>query len=155
MERQFRINWPAIVEEAKQRRKKQKLTQARLANLACVSAPTISHFENGEKNIQLSTVLNILGVLGMTDQRRLDFLLVEQIYDGLRDILLFKGRDGDKIIQCGISREALEDYFDAENVGFMQAFTAGHEKIQHIARKKYLAGQIEPDGMVLIRTMDI
>jgi DNA-binding XRE family transcriptional regulator len=48
MERQFRINWPAIVEEAKQRRKSQKLTQQRLGELAGVSTPTISHFERGD-----------------------------------------------------------------------------------------------------------
>jgi predicted transcriptional regulator len=69
MERQFRINWPAIVEEAKQRRKGQKLTQQRLGKLAGVSTPTISHFEGGERDIQLSTVTNILGVLGMLDER--------------------------------------------------------------------------------------
>ena len=73
MERQFRINWFAIVEEAKQRRKSQKLTQQRLGELAGVSTPTISHFEGGERDIQLSTVTNILGVLGMLDERVLVF----------------------------------------------------------------------------------
>jgi DNA-binding XRE family transcriptional regulator len=66
-----RVNWPAIVEEARQRRKGQKLTQQRLAELAGVSTPTISRSENGAKDIQLSSVTSILGVLGMIDDRAL------------------------------------------------------------------------------------
>ncbi len=73
MERKFSINWPLLVEEAKYRRKQQKITQQQLALLAEVSTPTLSRFENGEKDIQLSSILNILTVLGMVDQSRLDF----------------------------------------------------------------------------------
>ncbi len=73
MEWMFRLNWPLIVAEAKQRRKQQKLTQQRLAMLAEVSTPTISRFESGEWHIELSSALNILKVLGMLDQRMLIF----------------------------------------------------------------------------------
>ncbi len=73
MERQFQINWPALVEEAKQRRKAERLTQKQLALLAGVSTPTLSRFENGEKDIQLSSVMVILTTLGMVDQRKLVF----------------------------------------------------------------------------------
>lgn len=68
MERQFCLNWKVIVAEAKMRRKSLRLTQVRLAQLAGVSTPTLSRFENNEKDIQLSTVLRILTVLGMTDR---------------------------------------------------------------------------------------
>ena len=54
MERNIRLNWQSLVEEARRRRKELKLTQQRLAAIADVSAPTVSRFENGEKNIQLS-----------------------------------------------------------------------------------------------------
>ena len=51
--------------------KTQKLTQQRLAELAGVSTPTVSHFESGQKDLQLSTITSILGVLGMLDERTL------------------------------------------------------------------------------------
>ena len=49
------------------------LTQKQLAALANVSAPTISRFEQNAKDIQLSSALAILDVLGMTDKRTLVF----------------------------------------------------------------------------------
>jgi transcriptional regulator with XRE-family HTH domain len=155
MERQFRINWPAIVEEAKQRRKTQKLTQQRLGELAGVSTPTISHFEGGERDIQLSTVTNILGVLGMLDERVLVFNDGRPLYDPIRMLVLFKGQDGDKIIPCAISREALEDHFDGDNKDKLKVFKASRERIEHEARRKYLADLVESDGSVLIKTMDL
>ena len=69
MEREFKIDWPLFVEEAKKRRKQQRLTQQHLAVLAEISTPTVSRFERGAKDIQLSSVLNILGVLGMAVRR--------------------------------------------------------------------------------------
>lgn len=83
MERQFCINWQAFVEEAKQRRKEQKLTQAKLGELAGVSTPTVSRFESGAVDIQLSTVLAIFEVLGMQINERLFF----QIHPGCSKIL--------------------------------------------------------------------
>src|SRR5450631_2238494 len=115
MELQFRINWAAIVEEARQRRKSQKLTQHRLAELASVSTPTISRFESGERDIQLSSVTSILGVLGMLDERTLVFADTNAVYDSMRGVVLFKGKDGDKVIACAVSREALDDHYDGDN----------------------------------------
>ena len=155
MERQFRINWRAIVEEAKQRRKSQKLTQQRLGELAGVSTPTISRFESGERDIHLSTVTNILGVLGMLDERVLVFQDARAHYDPARMVVLFKGRDGDKTITCAISHEALDDHFDGGNKDKLKVFKAGRECIEHEARRKYLAGLMESDGSVLIKTMDL
>jgi transcriptional regulator with XRE-family HTH domain len=155
MERQFRINWPAIVEEAKQRRKSQKLTQQRLGELAGVSTPTISHFEGGERDIQLSTVTNILGVLGMLDERILVFNDVHAHYDPTRMVVLFKGQDGDKTIPCAISREALDDHFGGDNKDNLKVFKACRERIEHEARRKYLADLVESDGSVLIKTLDL
>ena len=155
MERQFRINWPAIVEEAKQRRKSQKLTQQRLAELAGVSTPTISRFESGERDIQLSTVSNILGVLGMLDERTLVFPDARERYDFDRAVVLFTGKDGDKNIISAISREALEDHFGGDNKDLMKVYKANLERIEYEARRKYLAGRLEPDGSVLIKTMDL
>jgi transcriptional regulator with XRE-family HTH domain len=154
MERQFCINWPALVAEAKQRRRTQRLTQARLAALADVSTPTISHFENGKKDIQLSTVISILTVLGMNDQRNLIFIEQDERYDSSRRVVLFKGRDGDKVIQCAISKEALEDYFQGDGKDPVKVFQAHREDIEHRARRKYLAGKSETNGSVLLQSDD-
>ncbi|MEP7243420.1 MAG: DUF1488 family protein [Gammaproteobacteria bacterium] len=155
MERQFRINWQAIVEEAKQRRKSQKLTQQRLADLASVSTPTVSRFESGEKDIQLSTVTSILSVLGMLDERVLVFPDNDAYYDPARGVICFKGKDGDRTVTCAISREALDDHFEGDNKDKLKVFRANRERMEYEARRKYLAGRTEPDGSVLIKTIDL
>lgn len=155
MERQFQINWAALVEEAKQRRKAQKLTQQRLAELAKVSTPTISRFENGEKDIQLSTILKIFAVLGMADERRLIFSDSSAHHDFDRGIVVFKGEDGNKTIKCAISDEALADHFDGDHKDPLKVFVSNRDRIEHEVRRKYLAGAIEADGSVLVKTSDL
>ena len=155
MERKLQINWPILVEEAKQRRKSQKLTQQRLAALAGVSTPTVSRFENDEKDIQLSSVLNILGVLGMTDQRRLDFPEPEPVYLPDRMVVRFWGKDGNKRVCCEIGRDALDDHYQGDNQDKLKVFKANQAVIEHEARRKYLADRLESNGSVLIRTGDL
>jgi len=155
MERQFRINWSALVEEAKQRRKTQKLTQAKLATLAGVSTPTISRFESQETDIQLPTVLSILGVLGMIDRRMLVFPDPAAHYDAGREVIVFNGKDSDRAIRCAISKEALEDHFNSAAKDMLKVFHAHRERIEHEARRKYLAEQLQPDGSVLVGTNDL
>src|SRR3990167_5287565 len=155
MERQFRINWPAIIEEAKQRRKAQRLTQSRLAVMAGVSTPTISRFESGEKDIQLSTIISILTVLGMHDQRHLTFLDRKEHYVPNRMVVLFIGRDRNKEIICAISEEALKDHFHGAGKDPLKIFLANRENIEHEARRKYLTEKLEADGSVLLKTEDI
>jgi transcriptional regulator with XRE-family HTH domain len=155
MEWKFRVNWFGLVEEAKQRRKTQGLTQRRLAELAGVSTPTVSRFERGEKDLQLSSITRILGVLGMVDERVLVFPDTRTSFDQLRDVVLFHGQDGDKEIRCAISREALADHFGGNEQDPSKTFRANRARIEHEARRKYLAGKTEPDGAVLIRTADL
>ncbi len=154
MERKFCINWSALVEEAKQRRKQQKLTQQRLALLAEVSTPTVSRFESGGNDIQLSSVMQILGVLGMVDHRQLVFPDPGEWYNPKRMSVIFHGRDGDKDISCVISRAALDDHFGSDKVP-LEVFRANRERIKHEARRKYLSGQVEAGGEVLIKTTDL
>ena len=110
MEREFRINWTILVEEAVRRRHKLKLTQKQLATLAKVSTPTVSRLEQADRDIQVSSVLPILDVLGMTDSRTVVFP-DENFKADLDDRINFWGQEGDKPILFRISREALEDYF--------------------------------------------
>jgi transcriptional regulator with XRE-family HTH domain len=155
MERMFRINWPAVVEEAKQRRKEQKLTQKRLARLAGISTPTISRFESGSEDITVSSVTAILGVLGMLDRRALNFPDPRPYYDARRSVVLFDGTDGGAAVQCAISREALEDHFGRDDRDPVKVYHEGRERIEHEARRKYLSGRLESDQSVLIQTTDL
>lgn len=68
MERNIRLNWRLLVEEAIKRRKEQKLSQRRLAAIANVSQPTISRFEQQQENIQLSSAMKILDTLSLLDK---------------------------------------------------------------------------------------
>ncbi len=65
MERNIRLNWPKLVEEAINRRKLQKLTQKKLAVLAGVSGPTVNSFEQGKTSLTLASALKILKALGL------------------------------------------------------------------------------------------
>lgn len=66
MERDIRLNWQELVEEAIKRRKQQKLTQKQLAVLADVSHPTVNNFEQQKTSITLASALKILKALGLT-----------------------------------------------------------------------------------------
>jgi transcriptional regulator with XRE-family HTH domain len=155
MEREFRLSWTLLVEEAIRRRHGLNLTQKQLAALAKVSAPTISRFEQNDKDIQLSTVLAILDVLGMTDKRTLTFPDQEPRVD-IGEGVAFWGQDGEKRVHCRISREALDDHFSVrDRLRPGAAFKKYRSDIEALARKKYLLGQLEPDGSVLIRTNEL
>lgn len=133
-----------------------KLTQKQLAALAKVSTPTVSRFEQNDEDIQLSSVLGILGVLGMTDQRNLAFSDEEGFHDDFGIGVTFWGHEGKSRVKCVISREALDDHFsDGDRLRPAAAFTKYRRQIEALARKKYLLGQTEPDGSILIRTLEI
>lgn len=103
----------------------------------------------------LSTVLSILETLGMVDKRTLVFAAPEEQYDSRRMVVIFKGKDRYTTISCAISREALEDHFENDNKSLISIFTKNREYIEHLARRKYLAGQRESDGSILIKTEDL
>ncbi len=91
----------------------------------------------------------------MIDDRHLIFPEPKERYDFDRTIVAFKGQDGEKIVQCAISREALEDHFGGNDKDSLKTFRENREGIEHEARRKYLADRLEPDGSVLIRTGDL
>jgi len=65
MERNIRLNWQNLIEEAIKRRKERRLTQEQLAVLAGVSKPTLNAFEQGKTSITLENAIKILRVLGL------------------------------------------------------------------------------------------
>ena len=77
MERDIQLDWQEIIEEARRRRKGRKLPMRRLAAQANVSLPTVLRFEKNERDIQLSSALAILNVLGMVAKKVEGALLVK------------------------------------------------------------------------------
>lgn len=131
------------------------MTQRQLASLARVSAPTVSRFEQNAKDIQLSSSLAILDALGLTDKRTLIFTDPASSYDTSRGVT-FWGEDADNRIRCRISREALDDHFsDGDRLRPEAAFRKYRPAIEALVRRKYLVGQAENDGTVLLDTTEI
>ncbi len=123
--------------------------------LTKVSTPTISRFESGTTDIQLDTALKVLGVLGMVDRRQLVFDEKVQSCDFNRDAVAFQGKDGEKIVRCSISKEALDDHFGGDGQDLVKRFLAHRERIENEARRKYLLSQFESDGTICVKTDDI
>jgi len=65
MERNIRLNWSDLVDEAIKRRKQQNLTQKQLAILVGISGPTINSFEQGKTSVTLESCFKILRFLGL------------------------------------------------------------------------------------------
>jgi len=89
------------------------------------------------------------------ERRGLTFPAPHEGYVFDRDVVVFWGRDGDKRVRCEISRGALDDHFHGDGKDKLEVFRTNRAAIEEEARKKYLAGRTEPDGAVLIRTMDL
>ena len=91
----------------------------------------------------------------MREEHELTFPTAEERYIFNREVVVFWGQDGDTRVRCEISREALDDHFHGDNKDKLEVFRANRRAIEDIARRKYLAGQTEPDGSVLIRTVEL
>jgi hypothetical protein len=93
--------------------------------------------------------------IGAVGRRELNFMEGGERYIFDREVVVFWGQDGDKRVRCEISREALDDHFAGDGKDKLEVFRTNRRTIEREARQKYLAGQMEPDGSVLIRTMDL
>jgi Protein of unknown function (DUF1488)/Fic/DOC family len=72
-----------------------------------------------------------------------------------RDMVLFYGQDGEAVVRCAISGEALDSHFHGEGKDRLEVFRANREPIEKEIRRRYLAGDTEMDGSVLIRSGDL
>jgi len=87
--------------------------------------------------------------------RELTFPKPDARYIFDREVVIFWGKDGDTRIRCEISEEALDDHFGGDRKDELKAFLAHQSEIEEIARRKYLADQLERDGSVLIHTNEL
>jgi Protein of unknown function (DUF1488) len=70
----------------------------------------------------------------------------------------FTAHDSGKFVRCRVSCEALEDHCGLKSdqrADARKAFDYNLTRIQQVAARKYSAGQLEPDGSVLVRTSDM
>ena len=159
MERHIRVNWSAVVEEARYRRKAEGLTQRRLAAIADISPPTVSRFEQGDRNLQLASALAILDVLDLLETPELTFTDSAARHDRDRDAVLFEGWNADNArVFCAVTGEALADQFEAQGArsrARLAAFRKNRRRIEQVACQKYAAGHTEPDGSILVRIGDV
>ena len=89
------------------------------------------------------------------EQHDLRFPEPAERYDFDRGVVTFWGQDGEIRVRCAISREAIDDHFQGDDQDKLEVFRANRQAIELTARRKYLAGETEPDGSVLIRTADL
>jgi fido (protein-threonine AMPylation protein) len=88
------------------------------------------------------------------ERRELKFPAPEESYDFDQKMVSFWGQDGANTVRCAISNEALDDHFHGDKKNKLEAFRANRQTIEDIASQKYVAGRTEPNGSVLIRTLE-
>lgn len=123
-----------------------------------MSAPTVSRFESGDKNIQLASALAILGALGLVERPTIEFPEKVERYDADRDAVLFPARTADGEVTCAIGGEALSDRFGARGPSArarLAAFRRHRSEIEEAARRKFTAHRREADGSILVRSGDL
>jgi len=71
--------------------------------------------------------------------------------------LSFESRDGEKIVSCEISRDALQDLgsYHRLNGADHEVFRALRPEIERLASAKYRAGRLEDNGGIVIHPADI
>jgi hypothetical protein len=59
------------------------------------------------------------------------------------------------VVRCVISGEALDVHFHGDGMDRLEIFRANRQPIEQEVRRKYLAGDTELDGSILIRSGDL
>jgi len=72
-----------------------------------------------------------------------------------RDLVLFYGQDGEAVVRCLIAGEALDNHFQGAGKDKLEVFRANRQPIEQEVRRRFLAGDTELDGSVLIRAGDL
>jgi len=72
-----------------------------------------------------------------------------------REIVFFYAQDGEACVRCAITREALDDHFQGDGKEKLEMFRANRQAIEQEVRRKYIAGDTEVDGSILIHSDDL
>ncbi len=79
-------------------------------------------------------------------------------YDSERDVVTFLGEALGKPVTCSVSRETLEDHFNASSRGTearIDAFLNNRAEIEALLRIKYLSSPVEEPESVLLKTLEV
>jgi hypothetical protein len=79
-------------------------------------------------------------------------------HDFNRDVVIFTAKDRGGPMDFEISREALDDHFEADGLSKekrLAQFTKRRAEVEGLARVKYLKWPVEEPGVVLLKTEDI
>ena len=79
---------------------------------------------------------------------------VAERYDSSRQAVEFWVAVGSTRLRCAISREALDDHFGGDGKDKLVVFRTNRQAIEEFARRKFLDGRMESDGVVFIRSAD-
>jgi hypothetical protein len=89
------------------------------------------------------------------EQHDLTFPDPDERYIADRHVVVFSGMDGNARVRCSVSGEALDDRFKGHAPDKLDVFRRHRKTIEQESRRKYLAGDTEADGSILIRTGDL
>jgi hypothetical protein len=79
-------------------------------------------------------------------------------YDWTREVVNFFGESLWHVVKCAVSREALEDHFEADGQGKEGRFAGYHGNlsiIERMARTKYLSWPVELTETILLTADDV
>jgi hypothetical protein len=125
-----------------------KLTDDEVTSLEAVVNDAFESFDHASPD-------NVHDANDFPSRRELEFPEPDEHWIFDRQVVVFWGLDGGTRVQCAISQEALNDNFKSDGQDKIEVFRANRKTIEDFARKKYLAGQTEADGSVLIHTLDL
>ncbi|EQD76068.1 filamentation induced by cAMP protein Fic [mine drainage metagenome] len=108
-----------------------------------------------DMDIKPFTAFVVQHVRWSLEQHDLGFPAPEERYILDRGVVVFWGQDGQARVRCAISREAMDDHFKGDDKDKLEVFKSNRQVIEQDARRKYLAGDTEADGSILIRTGDL
>jgi len=154
MERNIRINWQAIVQQAIKRRKELGLTQKRLAALAKVSIPTVIRFESGKGDIEMSSVFAVLKPLGMFEDL---YFYEDEFWVSGRESVGFNADYKNEKILCLVSRKTVEDHFGDYKTRsqLIEAVKENRLLLLKIFEEKIRSGNFLEKGIVLVERKDL
>ena len=79
------------------------------------------------------------------------------VYDRLSHILMFRARDGLRVLRCGVTRDALLKLADASvrEAAVSSVYEANLLRIRAVAQRKYHERRFELDGVILVSHADL
>jgi len=142
------------VEEARRRRRERKISMRRLAAISNVSLPTVLRFEKNSQDIQLSSVLAILGALGMLARPIEGTLLVRGAADGPYRVMFaplagaggpLEAREVETASDLGALLDRLGIAADAKRLALADLVKSGVSSITGLRLRARLVGELWPE----------